>query len=47
MKAQSSVLCLLVACWGAEFQGVTEQGLFMQLSKDSCYIWAELCPIDF
>lgn len=47
MKAQSSVLWLLVAGWGTEFQGVTEQGLFTQLSKDSCCIWAELCRIDF
>lgn len=47
MKAQSSALCLLVARWGTEFQGITEQGLFMQLSKDSCYIWAGLRPVDF
>lgn len=47
MKAQLSVLCLLVVCWGAEFQGVTEQGLFMQFLKGSNCIWAQLCPIDF
>lgn len=46
MKAQLSVLCLLVVCWGAEFQGVNEQGLFMQFLKGSHCIWAQLFPID-